>query len=464
MNLLIKLRKSVMLFIKFMITLAVMVMFMQVWISNYAESLFSNRGNYVVVFSFVFLFVTFSSLFSAFRIGIYRIHEIIYSFSLAIFFTNAVMYLELSLIAREMVRILPLMLGVAIQIITAAICAVCANMIYFKLYSARKVVAIFSDDMYGFELIKKMSHISERFKIECGINSERSTFEQIKHQIDKYEAVVICGIDKNLQKRIISYCYTKEKRTYLLPDTTDIIINNSYNIQIADTPVLMSQNRGLTLEQQLIKRILDILISAFALVITLPITLICAIAIKIDDGGPVFYRQNRVTKNGKIFNIIKFRSMRTDAEKDGARKAVDNDDRITRVGKVIRAFRIDELPQLLNILFGDMSIVGPRPERIENVFEYSQMYPEFELRHKVKAGLTGLAQLYGKYNTRPEDKLHMDLTYIEDYSLLLDLKLVILTFKILFMKESTEGFEKEASNVSKRDNDSENSKERKNEN
>ena len=272
-----------------------------------------------------------------------------------------------------------------------------------------------------------------------------------------------CGIDKNLQKQIISYCYTKEKRTYLLPDTTDIIINNSYNIQIADTPVLMSQNRGLTLEQQLIKRILDIFISAFALVITLPITLVCAIAIKIDDGGPVFYRQNRVTKDGKIFNIIKFRSMRTDAEKDGARKAVDNDDRITRVGKVIRAFRIDELPQLLNILFGDMSIVGPRPERIENVFEYSQMYPEFELRHKVKAGLTGLAQLYGKYNTRPEDKLHMDLTYIEDYSLLLDLKLVILTFKILFMKESTEGFEKEA-NVSKRDNDSENSKERKNEN
>ncbi|MBR5922517.1 MAG: exopolysaccharide biosynthesis polyprenyl glycosylphosphotransferase [Clostridia bacterium] len=464
MNLLIKLRKSVMLFIKFMITLAVTVMFMQVWISNYAESLFSNRGNYVVVFSFIFLFVTFSSLFSAFRIGIYRIHEIIYSFSLAIIFTNVVMYLELSLIARDMVRIAPLLLGVISQIIAAAICSVCANMIYFKLYSARKVVAIFSDDMYGFELINKMSHISERFKIEYGLNAERSTFEQIKHQIDKYEAVVICGIDKDLQKRIISYCYTKEKRTYLLPDTTDIIINNSYNIQIGDTPVLMSRNRGFTIEQQLIKRVFDILISAFALVVTLPITVVCAIAIKLDDGGPVFYRQNRITKNGKIFNIIKFRSMRTDAEKDGAKKAVDNDDRITRVGRIIRAFRIDELPQLLNILFGDMSIVGPRPERIENVYEYSGVYPEFELRHKVKAGLTGLAQLYGKYNTRPEDKLHMDLTYIEHYSLLLDLKLIILTFKILFMKESTKGFDNNSSTVSKRENTEERLKEKENEN
>ena len=442
MDLLIKLRKSVMIIIKIMITLAVTVGFIQVWISNYTESLFSNRGNYVVVFSFVLLFVIFSSLYGAFRIGIYRIHEIIYSFSLSIIFTNLVMFLELSLIARELVDIRPMLVGVIYQIIVVAICSVCANIIYFKLYEARKVVAIFSDDIYGFELINKMSRISERFKVECGLNAERSTFEQIKHQIDKYEAVVICGIDKNLQKQIISYCYTKEKRTYLLPDTTDIIINNSYNIQISDTPVLMSRNRGLTLEQRAIKRFFDVLLSAIGIVISLPIIFVFAIAIKIDDGGPIFYRQNRITRNGKIFNILKLRSMRTDAEEEGAKKATDSDDRITRVGKVIRAFRIDELPQFFNVLLGDMSIVGPRPERIENVYEYSCKYPEFELRNKVKAGLTGLAQLYGKYNTSPEDKLHMDLTYIENYSLPLDFKLIVLTFKVLFMRESTEGFDK----------------------
>lgn len=178
--------------------------------------------------------------------------------------------------------------------------------------------------------------------------------------------------------------------------------------------------------------------------------LICAIAIKLDDGGPIFFKQNRITKNGKIFNVLKFRSMVVDAEKDGAQKATEHDSRITKVGKIIRACRADELPQLFNVLRGDMSMVGPRPERIENVYEYSRQYPEFELRHRAKAGLTGYAQLYGKYNTSPEDKLNMDLIYIETYSLLQDIKLLILTFKILFMRESTEGFDSSAnSNVKK---------------
>ncbi len=444
MDFLVKIRKSVMLFVKIMIIAAVTVGFIQVWITSYVESLFSNKGNYVVIFSYVLLFITFSSLYGAFNIGIYRIHEIIYSFSLAVIFTNAIMYLELSLIARDLVDLGPMVLGVIYQILVVALCSSCANVIYFKLYPARRVVAVFGDDVSGFELIQKMSRISERFHFECGLNANRTDMEQIKRQIDKYEAVVICGIDKNLQKQIISYCYTQQKRSYLLPDITDIIINNSYDIQISDTPVLMSRNRGLTLEQRAIKRICDIFLSAIGIIIASPFMLICAIAIKLDDGGPILFKQNRITQNGKIFNILKFRSMIVDADKDGAKKAVSDDDRITRVGRVIRACRMDELPQLFNILKGDMSMVGPRPERIENVYEYSNKYPEFELRHRVKAGLTGFAQLYGKYNTTPEDKLHMDLIYIETYSLLLDLKLLILTFKVLFMRESTEGFNESA--------------------
>ena len=444
MKRLVSLRKSVMLFIKIMIVSAVTVGFIQVWITGYEESLFSNKGNYVVILSFVLLFTVFSSLYGAFKIGISRIHEIIYSCSLATVFTNAVMYLELSLIARELVAIPPILIGIAYQIIVVAICSFCANTIYFKLYPPRRVVAIFGDDISGFELIKKMGKISERFQIERGLNVNTTDLEEIKRQIDKYEAVVICGIDKNLQKKIISYCYTHEKRTYLLPDITDIIISNSYNIQISDTPVLMSRNRGLTLEQRILKRTMDLIISAVAIIITSPIMLICAIAIKLDDGGPILFKQNRITINGKIFNVLKFRSMIVDADKDGAKKAVSDDERITRVGKIIRACRMDELPQLFNILRGDMSLVGPRPERIENVYEYSQKYPEFELRHRVKGGLTGFAQLYGKYNTSPEDKLHMDLIYVETYSLLLDIKLLILTFKVLFMRESTEGFSEKA--------------------
>lgn len=444
MKSLIKIRKSVMLLVKFFIIAAVTVGFIQVWITGYEKSLFSNKGNYVVIFSYVLLFTTFSSLYGAFKIGIYRIHEIIYSFSLAVVFTNTVMYLELSLIAREMVLILPMVIGIVYQIIVIAICSFCANTIYFKLYPPRKVLAVFGDDVSAFEIINKMGKISDRFQIECGINVNTTDMEQIKRQINKYEAVLICGVDKNLQKQIISYCYTHEKRSYLLPDITDIIISNSYNIQISDTPVLMSRNRGLTLEQRIIKRTMDIIISALAIIITSPIMLICAVAIKLDDGGPVLFKQNRITINGKIFNVLKFRSMIVDADKDGAKKAVNGDDRITRVGKIIRSCRMDELPQLFNILRGDMSLVGPRPERIENVYEYSKKYPEFELRHRVKGGLTGFAQLYGKYNTSPEDKLHMDLIYIETYSLLLDLKLLVLTFKVLFMRESTEGFNEKA--------------------
>lgn len=444
MKSLIKIRKSVMLLVKFFIIAAVTVGFIQVWITGYEKSLFSNKGNYVVIFSYVLLFSTFSSLYGAFKIGIYRIHEIIYSFSLAVVFTNTVMYLELSLIAREMVLILPMVIGIVYQIIVIAICSFCANTIYFKLYPPRKVLAVFGDDVSAFEIINKMGKISDRFQIECGINVNTTDMEQIKRQINKYEAVLICGVDKNLQKQIISYCYTHEKRSYLLPDITDIIISNSYNIQISDTPVLMSRNRGLTLEQRIIKRTMDIVISALAIIITSPIMLICAVAIKLDDGGPILFKQNRITINGKIFNVFKFRSMIVDADKDGAKKAVNGDDRITRVGKIIRSCRMDELPQLFNILRGDMSLVGPRPERIENVYEYSKKYPEFELRHRVKGGLTGFAQLYGKYNTSPEDKLHMDLIYIETYSLLLDLKLLVLTFKVLFMRESTEGFNEKA--------------------
>ncbi len=440
----VKFRKSVMFAVKVLIVAAVTLGFIEVWNTCYLDTLFSKNGNLVVIFAYIFIFVTFASLYSAFNIGIHRIHETIYSFSLAAVFTDFVMYLILSLIARKMVAIPPMIFCIAYQVGIIFISCLCANVIYFKLHAARKVIAIFGDEQTGFNLINKMRSMPERFNVQCGVNASTTDMENIKKLIDKYEAVIICDIDKNKEKEIFSYCYSQQKRTYLLPAITDIIINNSYEIQISDTPVLMSRNRGLTTEQEIVKRIMDIVISLIAIILSSPFMIICAIAIKFNDGGPVFFRQNRVTKNGKIFNVLKFRSMVVDAEKKGALKATDNDDRITKVGRVIRACRMDELPQFFNILKGDMSVVGPRPERIENVYEYSKAYPEFDLRHRVKGGLTGYAQIYGKYNTSPEDKLNMDLIYIETYSVLQDIKLLILTIKILFMKESTEGFDNSA--------------------
>ena len=444
MDNLIKIRKTVMRLIKVLIIAAITFSFIQTWVTHYTSSLFSRNGNYVVIFSFIFILLIFCSLYGAFKIGIYRIHELVYSFSLSILITNFLMYLVLSLIAREMVAVTPLLINVAFEIGIAFIGCTCANTVYFKLYPARRLVAVFGDDATGFKLISRMSHIPERFKIERGINVNTATMEDVKKAILPYDGVIICDIDKNIEKQIYAFCYTKQKRIYMLPAITDIIINHSYEIQIGDTPVIMSRNRGLTTEQQILKRAMDLIISAIGLIIASPFMLITALAIKLDDGGPIFFKQNRITKDGKIFNVLKFRSMIVDADKDGAKKAEVGDNRITKVGKIIRACRMDELPQLINVLKGDMSLVGPRPERIENVYEYSNAYPEFELRHRVKGGITGYAQLYGKYNTSPKDKLNMDLIYIETYSIIQDIKLLILTIKILFMKESTEGFDASA--------------------
>ena len=194
------------------------------------------------------------------------------------------------------------------------------------------------------------------------------------------------------------------------------------------------------IEQRVVKRLIDIVCAVILLVIAFPFMFLTAIAIKLYDGGPVLYKQIRCTRDSREFYILKFRSMRVDAEKDGvARLAAKNDSRITPIGKFIRAVRIDELPQLLNILKGDMSFIGPRPERPEIIAEYMQTMPEFAFRMKVKAGLAGYAQVYGKYNTTPYDKLKLDLTYIENYSVWLDLKLMLLTLKILVKPESTEG-------------------------
>ena len=169
--------------------------------------------------------------------------------------------------------------------------------------------------------------------------------------------------------------------------------------------------------------------------------LITAVAVKFTDGGPVFYKQKRLTKNGREFYVLKFRSMRTDAEKDGVARLStgEADPRITPVGHLIRKLRIDELPQLFNILGGSMSIVGPRPERPEIAAQYEKELPEFGLRLQAKAGLTGYAQVYGKYNTTPYNKLQMDLMYIANPSFFEDLRIIFATIKILFLSESTEG-------------------------
>lgn len=269
-----------------------------------------------------------------------------------------------------------------------------------------------------------------------------SGLEKIKEEIDTHDAVIINDVPAQIRNDILKYCYGKKKRTYLVPKITDIISRGAEEITLFDTPLLLVRGRGLTFSQRAIKRLMDIVLCLIAMIPGSVIMLIVAIAIKLEDGGPVFFKQKRVTLDGDEFDILKFRSMIVDAEKEGISiPAVGKDPRITKVGNIIRATRVDELPQILNILKGEMSIVGPRPERIEHVEKYSKDIPEFVYRNKVKGGLTGYAQIYGKYNTSAYDKVRLDLMYIENYSLLLDIKLIFLTLQIMLKKESTEGFD-----------------------
>ena len=263
-------------------------------------------------------------------------------------------------------------------------------------------------------------------------------YDAVIERISHYEAIVIGDIPSVYRNKFLKYCYANSIRCYSIPKISDIMIKSSTTINLFDTELMLFRNRGLTAEQSLLKRATDIVFSCIILVVFSPILLLVAVLIKLYDGGPVFYKQERLTYNHKVFMIYKFRSMRVDSEKTGAQLAKKNDDRITPVGHVIRSLHIDELPQLFNILKGDMAFVGPRPERPEIAELYKKSIPEFDFRLKMKAGLTGYAQVFGKYSTTPYDKLKLDLTYIETYSLKLDLKLLMLTFKILFQKENTE--------------------------
>lgn len=251
----------------------------------------------------------------------------------------------------------------------------------------------------------------------------------------------MCDLPALERNQILKYCYRNDIRVYVTPKISDIIMDGADNIFLFDVPLLLCRNRGLSIEERMVKRIMDIVISLIGIVVASPFMLLIAIAIKLYDGGPVFYKQERLTRGGRPFMILKFRSMSTDSEAKGARLAAKNDTRVTPVGKVIRNIHFDELPQLFNILKGDMSVVGPRPERQVIMEEYRKELPEFDFRLKVKAGLTGYAQVFGKYNTTPYDKLKFDMQYIENYSFGLDIKIMILTFKILFQKENTEGID-----------------------
>lgn len=359
---------------------------------------------------------------------------------IAMLIVNTITYFQLCLIANVMIDPIPMLFLTVADIGVSSLYILAVKGLYYCLYAPYNMVMIYGTrTAVGMKI--KMDSRRDKYQVNALISVDKG-LDYICEEIHKYDAVVLNDVPAEIRNDIVKYCYKHSIRIYVAPKITDIIIRNGEDISAFDTPLILVAGKGLTVGQRFTKRAMDIFLSLFALIVASPIMLAVAIAIKCEDGGPVFYKQKRATLNGKAFDILKFRSMIVDAEKSGISiPATGQDPRITKVGRIIRTCRVDELPQILNILKGDMSIVGPRPERLEHIEQYSAEIPEFGYRLKVKGGLTGYAQIYGKYNTSAYDKLRLDLMYIEHYSMVMDIKLILMTIRILFSKESTEGFD-----------------------
>ena len=411
------------------------------WYLYYAKHIaspFYAKGDYLMVALFFVLFIIFGRVYDALLMSMQRISEIVYAQFLAVAVSDFIMYIVIWLLSKHLPNILPGVAALIGQVILAAVWAYNAHHAYFKIFPPQATAVIY-DTRQGMEKLIGKYGLDTKYKVVLTATADECIANLA--MLDGVSTVFMSGIHSHDRNVILKYCVENNIGTFVIPRIGDTIMSGAYPMHMFHLPMLKVGRYHPQPEYLFIKRLLDIVISAVALVVLSPIFLVTAIAIKATDHGPVFYKQIRLTKDGKEFGILKFRSMRVDAEKDGVARlsSGEHDDRITPVGKVIRACRIDELPQLLNILRGELSIVGPRPERPEIAAQYCEEMPEFSLRLQAKAGLTGYAQIYGKYNTTPYDKLVMDLMYIAHPSIVEDLKIMFATVKILFMPESTEG-------------------------
>lgn len=433
-----------------LVIIAQAAVFAYVWYDYYRGLIFEpfwRKGNWVLIAIYALVDTLFSKLYGGLKVGYLKRIDVFYSLTLATICTNVVAYLQITLINRWFLPVWPLLEMTLVQFLIIIVWIWSSRYIYSRLYRARRLLVIYGERDPG-DLIHKMNSRKDKYDISGKVHVSEGE-EKIHQMMEEYEGVIIWDLPSNIRNRYLKYCFVHSIRCYLSPKISDIILIGSDRIHLFDTPLLLSRNLGLSVEQRAAKRILDIVVSGLGILVFSPLMLLIAICVKAYDRGPVFYFQDRLSIHGKEFRICKFRSMCVDSEKYGARLASKHDSRITPVGKVLRNLHLDELPQLFNVFKGDMSLVGPRPERRSIMEEYKKELPEFDYRLKVKAGLTGYAQVYGKYNTTPYDKLKLDLFYIENYSFLLDIKLLFMTVKIFFQKEVSEGVEDTQANALK---------------
>lgn len=414
-------------------------MFAFVWYKYYSENIvlpFYRRGNWVLIGVYAVMTAVFFKAYGGFKLGYLKKTDMLYSQLISMVCVNVIAYFLISLIGRDFMKWVPILELTVADFAVLTVWTFITGKIYFMIYPPRRLIILYGSHQAA-ALVMKMSQRVDKYMICESVDISEDS-EKIKELILKYEGVIICDIPADMRNDYVKFCFENSIRAYIAPKISDIIIRGADDIRLFDTPLMLCRNYGLDFEQRLCKRVFDIVFSLIVLIPALPIMLICALCIKLHDGGPVLYKQTRLTIDEKEFQVYKFRSMIVDAEKNGIPQlCTEADDRITPVGKFLRKCRLDELPQLFNILKGDMSVVGPRPERPELSDEYKKEMPEFGYRLKVKAGLTGYAQVTGVYDTSPYDKLKMDLMYIENYSLRMDLQIILMTIKTMLFPGKT---------------------------
>ena len=422
----------------------------QLYLNNIIEERFWRRGIWLLSALYGVLLVFFLQTYGGLKIGYLKRGNIIYSHILSLFIVNTIGYFILALIDKRFHSPVSFILLTVVDGIIVCIWVFLFQWIYGVLFPPRRLLVV-----YGvrpvFSIMEKIGARDDKYVIGGSISIDDG-IDKIMEKAKEFEGIVVGDVPSHDRNLILKKCYDSSIRVYMIPKISDILVRSSTNLNLFDTPILLSKNEGLQIDQMVVKRFIDIVVSLIGIILTSPLFVMFGAAIHLADRGPIFYTQTRLTIDGKLFKIYKFRTMRVDAEKDGvARLAGEADDRITDVGKILRATRLYELPQLFNIIKGEMSLVGPRPERPEIAAEYMEDLPEFAMRLKMKAGLTGYAQVHGKYNTTPYDKLKLDLHYIRNYSLWMDLILIVLTPKVLCMKESTEGVGEGETNANNKD-------------
>lgn len=403
-----------------------------------------SRTMGITLSTFVVVGLLFVSIYGRFDVGRRKSKPIIYSMSLAVIFTDIITYIQLmvmntitpSVYALRFVSIKALLLAMFLQIVIIVIFTYAGNALFFKIHAPERCYVVTSSQEALDEIVRGILKFKKQYKI-TGILDYRD--KQVLEKLKDADTVFLYDVPIFQRSEITNFCYKTRKNVYFNPEIEDIVEMTSEYYLLDDISVLNYNVKGLTMEQRIIKRCIDIAGSLVMGIVSSPIWIVSAIAIKVYDGGSILFKQKRATINGNVFEVYKFRTMKEHVEN---RSVTEDDDRITPPGRILRKIRMDELPQLLNILKGDMSFVGPRPEMLENVEAYTEALPEFRYRLRVKAGLTGYAQIAGKYNTTPKDKLMMDMMYIENYSVFKDIQLLFQTAIVLLKSDSTEAFKK----------------------